>query len=109
MFDAHFSLRRENYKCKVVFSAKTPLDAEIFSNTKSLHGFCDSYENFCTKNSLFAFTPHPNEHDNESARCGAFFFKKNSICIAENAQIFAINIRMGKRFLYEKFIAKECL
>ena len=40
-----------------------PVTLKNVANTKSIHGFCDSYENFCTKNSLFSLTPHP---------CGAF-------------------------------------
>ncbi len=44
----------------------------LLSNRKSIRGFPDSYENFLLENSLFAFTPHPNERKNESARCGAF-------------------------------------
>ncbi len=49
----------------------------------------DSYENFCTKNSLSAFTPHP---------CGAFFSEK-TICIAENILFFEMNMCKEKEIV----------
>jgi len=34
-------------------------NARYFANKKSIRGFLDSYENFLSGNSLFAFAPHP--------------------------------------------------